>query len=306
MTVEKGKRAMDITKIGLIGYGEVGQSLAEGLLANKQLSVQVFDIRFNTDKTPDSLAANAKARGLILRNDIDTLVKNSELVISAVTCEQALQVAEQASESLASGKIFVDMNTVAPRQKIKIGELVENSGGIFIEIAILGLIASHSYKSPMLACGKKARDFADYLNNIGFEVSFLSEEVGQASSMKMFRSVFAKGVEGLLLEMLVAAERCNMLEPVMNMVTAHMDRSSFLEIAEAWITTSLAHARRRAEEMDHVIETIENLKMHPLMATATKERLRKGSELNVKDLFKGEKPKDYRKIIKAMAKSNYS
>ena len=297
---------METTKIGLVGYGEVGQALAEGLLSNKQLSVQVFDIRFNTDKTTGSLAANAKAQGLILANDIDSLVKNSELVISAVTCEQALQVAERVSESLESGKIFVDMNTVAPRQKIKMGELIENSGGTFIEIAILGLIASYSYKSPMLACGKKARDFTDYLNNMGFEVRFLSEKVGQASSMKMFRSVFAKGVEGLLLEMLVAAERCDMLEPVMNMVTAHMDKSSFLEIAEAWITTSVIHARRRAEEMDHVIETLKNLKMHPIMATATKERLRKGSELNNKDLFKGEKPKDYRKIIKAIARSHYT
>lgn len=297
---------MDITKIGLIGYGEVGQALAEGFSSNRQLSVEVFDIRFRTDKAPDSLATTAKARGLILGKGIDFLVKNNELIISAVTCEQALQVAERVSESLASGKIFVDMNTVAPRQKIKIGELVENSGGIFIEIAILGLIASHSYKSPMLACGKKALGFADYLNNMGFEVSFLSEEVGQASSMKMLRSVFAKGVEGLLLEMLVAAERCNMLEPVMNMVTAHMDKSSFLEIAEAWITTSLTHARRRAEEMDHVIETLKNLKMQPIMTTATKERLRKGSDLNIKDLFKGEKPKDYRKIIKAIAKSHYT
>ncbi len=297
---------MNFSKIGIIGYGEVGQALGRGLSKIEGLSISVFDIQFNQDDGSNELKARIEAQQLIAENSLNSLIVNNELILSVVTGNVALEVVEESLPHINKDKLFVDMNTVTPQQKVKMGELIEKSGGTFIEIAILGSVASYSYKSPMLACGKKARDFADYINNMGFEVSFLSEEVGQASSMKMLRSVFAKGVEGLLFEMLVAAERCNMLEAVMNIVTAHMDRSSFLEIAEAWITTSVTHAGRRAEEMDHVIETLKNLKVQPLMAAATKERLRKVSELNIKDLFKGEKPTDYRKIIKDMAKSNYT
>ena len=297
---------MNFSKIGIIGYGEVGQALGRGLKNTKGLSISVFDIQFNQDAASSELKARVEAQQLIAENNLDSLIVNNELILSVVTGKVALGVVEESLPHLNKDKLFVDMNTVTPQQKVKMGELIERTGGTFIEIAILGSVASYSYKSPMLACGKKARDFADYLNHMGFAVSFLSEKVGQASSMKMLRSVFAKGIEGLLFEMLVAAERCNMLEEVMNIVTAHMDRSSFLEIAESWVTTSVNHAGRRAEEMDHVIETLKNLKVHPLMAAATKERLRKVSELNIKELLMGEKPKDYRKVIKAVAKSNYT
>lgn len=298
---------MDITKIGLVGYGEVGQALVQGLLTNERVSIDVFDIRFNnTDNPPDPLKIKAKSNGVNLRKDIDSLVIHNELIISAVTCEQALQVAECVSENLASGKFFVDMNTVAPNVKTEISRLTEKKGGTFIEIAILGTIASYGFKSPMLACGAHAQNFAHFLNKLGFNVNFLSDEIGQASQMKMLRSVFAKGVESLLFEMLVAAEKFDMLEPVMDAVVNHMDKSSFLNIAETWITTNVVHAKRRAEEMDHVIQTLEDINVQPIMSTATRDRLRKCTQLNLFEHVKPENLSDYRDVIRSMVKLNYT
>ena len=298
---------MEITKIGLVGYGEVGQAVAQGLLANKEVSIDVFDIRFkNSDAPPDPLKTKAESNGVNLRGDIDALVINSELIISAVTCEQALQVAQNVSENLAGGKIFVDMNTLAPKVKTEISRLAEKKGAAFIEIAILGTIASYGFKSPMLACGAQAQNFAHFLNKSGFNVKFLSEQIGQASQMKMLRSVFAKGVESLLFEMLTAAEKFKMLEPVMTAVVNHMDKGSFLDIAETWITTNVVHAKRRAEEMDHVIETLEDIDVEPIMSIATRERLRKCARLNLFEQVKPEHLADYRDVIRSMVKLNYT
>jgi len=298
---------MDITKIGLVGYGEVGQAVAQGLMRNKRVSIDVFDIRFNnTDSPPDPLKTKAESNGVNLREDIDSLVINNELIISAVTCEEALKVAERVSQNLASGKIFVDMNTLAPKVKTQISRLVEEKGAAFIEIAILGTIASYGFKSPMLACGVKAQNFAHFLNKLDFKVNFLSDQIGQASQMKMLRSVFAKGVESLLFEMLTAAEKFKMLEPVMAAVVNHMDKGSFLDIAETWITTNVVHAKRRAEEMDHVIETLEDIGVEPIMSIATRERLRKCAQLNLFEKVKPENLAGYRDVIRSMVKLNYT
>ncbi len=297
---------MNFSKIGIIGYGEVGQALAQGLLKNKGVSISIFDVRFNHHNgVSNDLKSKVEAQGLIGENYLNSLIVNNELILSVVTGSTALEVVEESSLYINKGKLFVDMNTVAPRLKVKMSKLIEKSGGTFVEIAILGSVASYSYKTPMLACGKKAQEFANYFNNMGFEVSFLSEEIGQASSMKMLRSVFAKGVEGLLIEMLIAAERCNMLEQVMNTVAAHMDSSSFLEIAEAWITTSVIHGERRAEEMGYVIETLKSLNVNPIMATATRDRLKSISDLNLFDYFKGKKPTSYHEVIGAMKNRNF-
>jgi 3-hydroxyisobutyrate dehydrogenase-like beta-hydroxyacid dehydrogenase len=297
---------MDMNKIGIIGYGEVGQAFAQGLAAAKNQAIDIFDIRFNAIDSSNELQSLAKSQGLNIKKNIEDLVTNTELILSAVTCRNAAKVAEESSLHMNKDKIFVDLNTVTPNLKIEISELIQKRGGDFIEVAILGTVASYGFKSPMLACGKKARGFADFFNRMGFKVNFLSEEIGKASFTKMLRSVFAKGVESLLFEMLVAAEKCDLLEPILDAIVEHMDSSSFLNIAETWITTNVIHAQRRAEEMDHVIETLNSLRVKPIMSTATRERLRKCSSLNLIEHFKGKKPNEIQSVIKSMVELNYS
>ena len=297
---------MKYIRIGIIGYGEVGQAFAEGLSSSEGAEIAVFDILFSSDDSPDAIAALAEEKNLRIEPSINALVQSSDLVISAVTCEQAWKVAQASVEHMRKGQIYVDLNTVTPQLKEKLSRLIDQKGADFIEVAILGTISSYGFKSPMLACGKEAREFGDFLNSLGFSVKVLSEKIGTASYMKMLRSIFAKGVESLLFEMLVAAEKCNLLEPVMDAIVNHMDHSSFLSIAETWITTNVMHAQRRADEMDHVIQTLENLNMKPVMSAATRERLLKCAAINLKEKFKDAMPADYQTVIKSMVEDGYS
>lgn len=297
---------MKYVRIGIIGYGEVGQAFAEGLSSSEGAEIAVFDIRFSSDASPDAIAALAEAKNLRIEPGINALVQSSDLVISAVTCEQAWKVAQASAEHMRKGQIYVDLNTVTPQLKEKLSRLIDQKGAEFIEVAILGTIASYGFKSPMLACGKEAQEFGDFLNSLGFSVKVLSEKIGTASYMKMLRSIFAKGVESLLFEMLVAAEKCKLLEPVMNAIVNHMDHSSFLNIAETWITTNVMHAQRRADEMDHVIQTLKNLHMKPVMSAAARERLLKCAAINLKEKFKDAKPSDYQTVIKSMVEDGYT
>ncbi len=296
---------MDADRIGIIGYGEAGQAIAQGLFSNKGRSISVFDIKFNDDEFEESLRLKAKEQGIIVEEDMRSLISKSDMILSLVTGEVAAQVVRESLPFMKEGKVYVDMNTVSPRGKMLIGELIEKKGGSFIEVAILGAIASYGFKSPMLVCGKRADEFVNLLGNMGFNVRFVSKEIGKASYLKMLRSVFAKGVEALLLEMLVGAERCDLVEPLMDAIVKHMDGSSFQEIANTWITTNVIHADRRAEEMDHVIETLNELHVRPIMAEAVRDRLRKSSQSGLRAFFKGGKPDHYHEVIKAMVKMGY-
>ena len=297
---------MKYNRIGIIGYGEVGQAFTEGLSSSKGVDIAVFDIRFTSDTAPNALATVAEAQNLKIERSLKALVQGNDLIISAVTCEEAWKVAEASSKHMRKEQIYVDLNTVTPHLKEKMNRLVAQGGAEFIEVAILGTISSYSFKSPMLACGKEAQEFGAFLNSLGFSVKVLSEKIGMASYMKMLRSIFAKGVESLLFEMLVAAEKCDLLEPVMDAIVNHMDNSSFLNIAETWIITNVMHAQRRADEMDHVIQTLKNLNMQPVMSMATQERMIKCAAMNLKEQFKDVKPIDYQSVIKSMVEHDYS
>jgi len=296
---------MDTERIGIVGYGEAGQAIAQGLCSNRGSSISVFDIKFNDEELRESLRLRAQEQGVIVEDDMGSLIANNGMILSLVTGEVATQVVRDSLSFIKEGKVYVDMNTVSPRKKILMGELIEQKGGSFIEVAILGAIASYGFKSPMLVCGKRANQLVNVFAKMGFNVKFVSTEIGKASYLKMLRSVFAKGVEALLLEMLVAAKRCDLVEPLMGAIVEHMDHSSFNDIANTWLTTNAIHAERRTEEMEHVIETLNELNMKPIMAEAIRDRLRTSVQSGLKNFFKGEKPCDYREVIDALEQLNF-
>lgn len=297
---------MDVNKIGIIGYGEAGTAFAKPLSAHDLVSLSVFDIRFN-DRESSQFTDNLEtARHIRIANDVESLVAENDLILSVVTAESSMSVAQAALPYINGGKIYVDMNSVSAKIKIRMGELIEEKGGAFIEAAILGAIAAYGFRSPVLVCGKMAQEFAIFFNNFGFDIKYLSKDIGKASNMKMLRSVFAKGVESLLIEMMTAAKRSDLLEAVMEEIVEFMDKRSFQDIANAWITTTVVHAKRRAEEMEHVIETLNELKVKPVMTTATRDRLKSVSELGLFDYFHGQKPAFYLEVIDAIANGNFS
>lgn len=291
---------MNVDRIGIIGFGEAGQAIAQGLCLNRGISISIFDIRFNDKEFSESLMLRAKEQGVTVEEDLRSLVVNNDIILSIVTGGAATHVVRECLPFIERSKVFVDMNTLSPRKKMLMGEMIAKKGGSFVEVAILGAIASYGFRSPMLVCGERADQFVDLLGNMGFNVTFVAREIGKASYLKMLRSVFAKGVEALLLEMLVAAKRCDLVEPLMRAIVEHMDGNSFYDIANTWLTTNAIHAERRAEEMDHVIETLNELNMKPIMAEATRERLRTSVQSGLKDFFKGKKPEDYREVIDAL------
>ena len=294
---------MDLRNIGIIGYGEAGTAFARPLSESNSLSVSVFDIIFK-DASSQMLKDTAVEQNITVADDIKSVVAENDLILSVVTGESAMTVAEAAVPHITEGQIYVDMTSVSAKTKIRMNELIENRRGVFIEAVILGSIAAYGYKSPILVCGKKAQEFAAFFKQLGFDIKYLSEDIGKASNIKMLRSVFAKGVESLLIEMMMGAKRGDVLEPVMADIVAFMDKKSFQDIANAWVTTSVFHAKRRAEEMEHVIETLNELKVRPVMTTATRDMLKCISDLGLADSFKGKKPKFYHEVIEAMENNN--
>ena len=296
---------MDANKIGIIGYGEAGAAFAKLLSAKDSVAVSVFDIRFNDIKSSKLLKNTAIEQNIRVADDIKSILVENDLILSVVTGEAAMTVVEASLPYITEGKIYVDMNSVSAKTKIYMSELIEKREGVFIEAAILGAIASYGFRSPILVCGKKAQEFARLFKRIGFDIKYLSKDIGKASNIKMLRSVFAKGVESLLIEMMIGAKRGDVLEPLMADIVSFMDKRSFQDIANAWITTTVFHATRRAEEMEHVIETLNELKVRPVMTTATRDRLKCISNLSLSDYFKGKKPTSYYEVIEAMENNNF-
>lgn len=258
--------------IAIIGFSEMGQALARGLLEAGAASVAAYDLRFHDPDAGPTLRAKAEEIGASPRDSIGTAIEGADIVISAVTAGAAQAVAEEAARAIRPGQYFLDVNSISPAQKQEGAAAIEAAGGTYVEAAVVSPVGPYGHRVPMLLGGPGADRLAHLLRPLGMELEIAGAEIGVASAIKMCRSIVMKGLEALTLECLVTA-RCYGVE---RQVIASLDKSfpgfDWTARGAYMIGRVLAHGRRRAEEMRSAADAVRAAGLEPLMAEATAAR----------------------------------
>jgi 3-hydroxyisobutyrate dehydrogenase-like beta-hydroxyacid dehydrogenase len=258
------------TRIALIGFGEVGQILADDLAKAGVKHISAYDILFDD---PASIPSRAVAKRDVrkARGSADA-AREAELVISAVTAASDLDAARAAVEGLAPGTFYLDLNSASPGMKQKAAMIVDASGGRYVEAAVMTPFPPKRIASHMLLGGPQAEDFLARATPLGFKAEVYSREVGKASATKMCRSVMIKGIEALLMESMLTARYYGVEKTVLSSLSDLLPVGDWEKLARYMISRSLEHGLRRAEEMREVANTVAEAGVAPLMSSATAER----------------------------------
>jgi 3-hydroxyisobutyrate dehydrogenase-like beta-hydroxyacid dehydrogenase len=256
-------------RIALIGFGEVGQTLAEDLAGKAALAV--WDVQF---PNPDSLPSRGLARHRVrVGRDANDAVSDAELVISAVTADQDLAAAKSVTAGLPRGAFFLDLNSCSPGQKQASAQVVEAAGGRYVEAAVMSPIGPRRIASPMLLGGAHAAGFVARAAPLGFTGARpYAERIGQAAATKLCRSVMIKGVEALLTESMLAARHYGVEREVLASLSDLLPIPDWEAKAQYMISRSLEHGTRRAEEMREAARTVAEAGVDPTMSAAIAER----------------------------------
>jgi hypothetical protein len=83
-----------------------------------------------------------------------------------------------------------------------------------------------------------------------------------------------KGIEALTLECFLAAKRAGIVDEVAASLKNNYPTLDWNKVMEYNIERMASHGVRRADEMDQVAETLRELGVDPLMASATSNRQR--------------------------------
>jgi 3-hydroxyisobutyrate dehydrogenase-like beta-hydroxyacid dehydrogenase len=245
-------------RVALIGFGEVGQTLAEDLAGRAELAAWDTAV---TPARPDVRAATSAPDA----------VRDADLVISAVTADQDLAAA--LSVGPLDEAFFLDLNSCSPGQKVASAEVIQAAGGRYVEAAVMSPIGPRRIASPMLLGGPHGRDFLVAAKGLGFTgATAYSDVIGQAAATKLCRSVMIKGVEALLTESLLAARHYGVEQVVLDSLSDLLPLPDWNRTAHYMISRSLEHGARRAEEMREAARTVEEAGGMGLMSRAIAER----------------------------------
>ncbi len=271
MNAPGGNRGGNKSRIALIGFGEVGSLFAKELIATGRHTISTYDILFEGPQGKDM-----KDKARFLRAEpcasAANAAKGALVVMSAVTATSARDVAEEAGSYLKPGQFFLDLNSVSPETKRADEQAVSRSGASYVEAAVMAPVAPYGIKVPILLGGKRAKELRDILAPSGMVLKAMSEQVGQASAIKMCRSVFIKGIEALAVEGFLAARRYGVEDRIIASLDETFPSLDWEKQAGYLISRVLRHGRRRAAEMRESAETVTNAGIEPLMTEAISRR----------------------------------
>lgn len=284
-------------RIGFVGFGEAAYHIAKGLRQPGIASIAAFDI-----KVTDRVRERARETETRLVDTNRDLAEACEIMLSAVTADQALNAAHQNAPYLTSHHVYADLNSVSPGVKQSIARVIEGTGAPFAEIAMMAPVPPYGHKVPMLAGGGGAPEFVQKLAPFGISAEIVSREVGTAAATKMFRSIIVKGMEALITECVLGATRYDADERVFASLAESFPGIKWKELADYMVGRVVVHGERRAREMEEVAATLREIGIEPIMAEAIVRRMDWSVEAGLKQMFQGEAPKNYRDVVDAVSR----
>jgi 3-hydroxyisobutyrate dehydrogenase-like beta-hydroxyacid dehydrogenase len=281
-------------RITFIGFGEVASIFSQSMREHGA-QVAAYDLLLDRPQGQEILQRRVRAEGIEF-GLLPNVVAGAEYVLSTVTTQAATTVAAACATLLRSGQVFLDLNSTCPSVKQQVAKTIAPSGADFVEGAILDAVGAAGAAAHILTGGPKAREAAATLCRLGLNARFYSLDIGPASMFKMLRSIFSKGLEALLLELLIAGKRAGILEDLWQDVSGFMARNPFDRVAANWIQTHAVAHQRRYQEMQQVLETVRELGLDPLMTAATEAFFERSTSVGLAQAFP-EKPASIHAVI---------
>jgi 3-hydroxyisobutyrate dehydrogenase-like beta-hydroxyacid dehydrogenase len=238
--------------------------------------------------------------GVHARGSIADAAAGADVLVSAVPAAAAAEVAAACAPALTPGALYVDPAPLPPAEKAALSELIGQAGGAYVDAAVLGTVAVDGHAVPILVAGPGAVRWAALAVPLGFAVSRLDGPAGRASLVKLLRSVYMKGRDALILEMLVAARRHGVDDAVLTSIGGAGEQVPFPDLAARVLKSLAVYSGRRATELGAAADLVADAGLEPLVTSAGAARLRWMAELGVRERFGGERPDDAEEVLRTV------
>ena len=190
--------------IGILMPGDMGHGCGKVFLDNDLAVISALDGRSNRTK---KLSESA---GIENVGSIKNIVNYSDIILSILPPEAALEQAEQVNKVILENKkitTYVDCNAISPKTSQKIDKVISSKFCNFIDAGIIGLNPIVEKGQTRLYVSGPNTDPIKILDNKGFQIKDLGKEIGKASAMKMVYASATKGTFALHAAVLTTAHK---------------------------------------------------------------------------------------------------
>jgi 3-hydroxyisobutyrate dehydrogenase len=189
-------------KIGFIGLGIMGESMAENIVKKSGKEVYVFD--FNQSKIDQLVEAGAIAAG-----SSKEVAEKTDVVITMVPkSEHVKAVHESLYDAVKENQIFIDMSTIEPAVSKQLAEEIHKRGADMIDAPVVKSKPAAISGTLGIYVGGKIETFEkvkDILSCMGSNVIHMGEN-GTGLVMKMCHNMMVAQIQNGVNETMALAE----------------------------------------------------------------------------------------------------
>jgi 3-hydroxyisobutyrate dehydrogenase-like beta-hydroxyacid dehydrogenase len=178
--------------VGVLHPGAMGAAVGAALAARGEA------VHWVSAGRSGATCARAAAAGLVEHRELAGMLAAVDTVISVCPPEAAVETARGVS-ALGFAGTYVDANAVAPATARRIGDLIEQAGGTFVDGAIVGGPPATRGETRLFLSGNAAATVAARFEGSPFETVVLGGDAGAASALKVAYAAWTKGSGALLL-----------------------------------------------------------------------------------------------------------
>jgi 3-hydroxyisobutyrate dehydrogenase-like beta-hydroxyacid dehydrogenase len=283
--------------LAFIGFGELGSSLAEGLGRSGAHPLRAYAPRRSQPTATKRLEARLRRAGVRRSDSLQEAVAGATAVHIVVPARACREVAEICASALAVGAYYVDLSAASVSEKEAAAALIAQAGALYVDAAVLGTVAASGFEVPIVASGPGAPGWKALVDPEGLVVEVIDAPAGHATLLKLLRSVYMKGRDALIVEMMLAARRYGLEDRVAASIQGPGEGVSFPALAERVLCALAVHAGRRADELLASSDVVTAAGVEPVITRAGSEVLRNLARLDLRERFDGERPSNGKEVL---------
>lgn len=285
-------------RLGLLGYGEAANRLARDFSQAGFKDILAYSRSGAKAQPGDPVHQRAQAAGVKLVKTVGTLAKKSDVIIALTPGKAALPALKKIRKYLRPDHLYIDASSNSAHNMEQAAALVGDAAK-FVDASIMGPVDIMGLKVPFVASGPHAAEFRDRLTPHGMVINVVGSNPGDASAMKLIRSVLMKGLAMLLLETMEAAQRRNILDAVIEDSSVTFNEIPFQKIIRRYVGGTAVHCERRIHEMKECLELLHDMGSTDRATRATIAMLRDMVKMGMPQQFTSE-PETIHPVINAL------
>lgn len=289
-----------MSTVAFLGFGELGSTLARALKERGGLRVRAWSRVPPDEPAAEALDARLRGSGAERAGSIEEAVTGAGAVLAVVPGAAAEELAHRCVPHLDRECVYADLSAATPAVKVAAAELVAARCALYADVAVLGTVAASGAAVPLLASGPGVEAFRALVEPAGLRVTALEAAAGDATLVKLLRSVYMKGRDALVLEMMVAARHHGLERVVAESIAGPGEEVPFPALAERILSALAVHAERRAHELRSAGAVVRESGVEPLVTEAGAERLARLAALGLRGRFGGERPAAADEVLAAL------